>query len=62
MKRIAGIELTDEATATILAALRYYQTTTIHGDNIYAIASDDNTLTPLDSDEIDVLCEDLNTA
>ena len=57
--------LTREETATILAALRYYQQKGL-GDpenrplDIHEIASDDDDLISLDEDDIDGLCEKLN--
>jgi hypothetical protein len=50
--------------ATILAALRYWQvsgrTAATYAPE-YDIASDSGTLEPLSNDEIDALCERLNT-
>lgn len=51
--------------STVLAALRFYQSNLddepadIHA--IYTIATDDGDIDPLSADEIDTLCEKLNT-
>lgn len=51
----------DRETATILAALRYWQKClrywSIHGLDEDGIASTKDTVTPLGDDEIDALCE-----
>jgi hypothetical protein len=48
--------------ATVLAALRLWQqTANRHEDPLWNIATDEGTLEPLDEDEIDALCEQLNT-
>jgi hypothetical protein len=53
--------INNRAHATILEALRYYQRCTNPGDRqFFDIATDGGTLTPLDDDEIDSLCEELN--
>lgn len=46
---------------TILAALRHYQASTIISDDIRDIANNDHD-SPLDEDEIDALCEEINCA
>ena len=51
---------TPEELATVLAALRYWQRHRPSNPELHAIATDDGTLTPLDSEEIDALCERLN--
>jgi hypothetical protein len=57
--------LTREETATILAALRFYQQKGL-GDpqyrplDIHEIASDNDDVISLDEDDIDELCEKLN--
>jgi hypothetical protein len=45
---------------TVLAALRFWQNGGRHVDEIYDIASDGGTFTPLDAVEIDALCQRLN--
>lgn len=59
--------VTDRQHATILAALRFWQhhngadvMSPVNGIDFSKIASDDFTFAPLDADEIDTLCEDLN--
>lgn len=47
--------------ATILAALRYWQDAPGKADAFVEIASDGGNFTPLTADEIDDLCERLNT-
>jgi hypothetical protein len=56
---------TDQAQATILAALRYYQRAgqgepNNRSDDIHQIATDDGETVSLDAVAIDRLCEDLN--
>lgn len=48
---------------TLLAALRFYQSADRSNIDFHitSIASEDDTITPLSDDEIDALCEDLNT-
>ena len=63
--RIAG--LTEQDTATILAALRYYQQNgqgepDNRADDIHDIATAGDAVISLDSDGIDALCERINTA
>jgi hypothetical protein len=54
--------LTSQEAATILAALRRWQATTIFMErSLNEIATDMGTLTPLNNDEIDQLCEKINT-
>ena len=48
-------------TATILAALRFWQRKGSATEAEFQLASDDNSFLPLDSDEIDALCEVINT-
>ena len=55
----------DRETATILAALRYWQERTLpanpeRAEAIEEIATDGRTLDPLDEEEIDTLCEAIN--
>jgi len=55
----------DRETATILAALRYWQARTLPAnpervEAIEEIAADGRTLDPLDEEEIDTLCEAIN--
>ena len=55
--------VTSRALATILAALRYWQVSdrnTATKAPEYDIASDSGEFEPLDNDEIDALCEQLN--
>lgn len=47
--------------ATVLAALRLYQSHATVPTNIHMIASDGDQLDPLSDEEIDVLCQSLNT-
>lgn len=60
--------LDDAAHATVLAALRLYQYelgqpgSNAHALRFQDIATDDNTLKPLDARQIDALCESLNHA
>lgn len=53
-------KLTSRKLATVLAALRYWQRSGIQAIE-YDIASDGGTVEPLDIEEIDDLCEELNT-
>lgn len=53
------LSVTDRERDTILAALRHYQASTIIPDAIRDIANNDHD-NPLDADEIDALCEDIN--
>ena len=56
------MKTTSRQLATILAALRYWQREGImSGGHEHDIASDGDTLKPLTADEIDDLCEELNT-
>lgn len=57
--------LNKEQTATVLAALRFYQENGQgephnRSDAIHDIATDTGELTSLDADDIDALCEDIN--
>ena len=57
----------DRETATILAALRYWQARTLpakpeRAEAIEEIATDGRTLDPLDEEEIDTLCEAINVS
>lgn len=61
---MSGMSFNDRETATILAALRYWQKATLWDRSVGAaavIASDDGRFAPLNSAEIDVLCEKVNT-
>jgi len=58
------LSVTPRELATILAALRYWQVSdrnTATEAPEYDIASDAGQFEPLDNDEIDSLCEQLNT-
>jgi len=55
-------KLTDVERATILAALRFWQTTSQFARTQDPIATDEGRLVPLYDAEIDVLCETLNYA
>jgi hypothetical protein len=57
------VDLDQRELSSILAALRYMQSHMGNGDfrpDIDAIAANDNTIRPLDEDEIDALCERIN--
>jgi len=57
------LSVTPREFATILAALRYWQANdrnTAAQSPEYDIASDSGQFEPLDNDEIDALCEQLN--
>lgn len=50
------------AVATILAALRFWQREGLHsGGHEHDIATDNETLIPMNAAEIDALCERINT-
>lgn len=56
--------LNDRELATVLAALRYWQGLLLENAHVHdcgAIATDNGVLKPLEVDEIDALCERLNT-
>ena len=58
------LSITPREFATILAALRYWQANdrnTASNAPEYDIASDSGEFEPLGNDEIDTLCEQLNT-
>lgn len=55
------MELSDRDTGTLLAALRYYQIQTGIPVRFVDIASDEGKQTPLNSREIDDLCQRINT-
>ena len=58
-----SVTVDDRQLATILAALRYWQSPGSIGRLQYMdIATGGGTCEPLDEPEIDILCEDLNTA
>lgn len=64
-ERRVGVELTDREHATVLAALRYYQSVMRMGGGnppyrVVQIADNDGTLVPLSAEEIDTLCEGIN--
>lgn len=59
------IKLDEAEFATVLAALRYYQQEGMgepcnRSDDIQAIATNDDMVTSLDDEGIDILCERLN--
>ena len=57
------ITITPQELGTILAALRHWQTEIEDGDypgDLWDIASDGGTMVPLDAEDIDLLCENLN--
>jgi hypothetical protein len=62
------LAVSDRQLATILAALRFHQAENLQGDGkiadqaIKEIATDSSSLAALDSDEVESLCEVLNTA
>lgn len=59
-----GLILNDRELATVLAALRYYQSVMNFGGappfRVAQIASCDDTLLPLDACEVDDLCQRIN--
>lgn len=56
------VELDDRELGTVLAALRLWQQTTgCHGRDVMEIATDGGTFEELGVDEIDDLCERINT-
>lgn len=58
---VSFLDLTNAETATILAALRYYQMQTGIPVRITNIASDEGRLRPLSNMGIDDLCQKINT-
>ena len=54
------MNLTPEELATVLAALRYWQRHRPSNPELHDIATDGGTLTPLDAEDIDALCERIN--
>lgn len=55
------MKLDNRETATVLAALRYWQRCgDFAGDDIQDIASDSETFNPLSDTEVDELCERIN--
>ena len=52
--------LTREEIATMLAALRYWQNHRPSNPELHEIATDGGTLAPLDSSDIDALCNKIN--
>ncbi len=52
----------DRQTATVLAALRYWQREGLNssGHEIDAIATNDGEFAAMDAEEIDTLCEEIN--
>jgi hypothetical protein len=59
-RRDAAVALDERETGTVLAALRYWQAVGAPPARFVDIADDGGTLTPLDSGEIDALCERIN--
>lgn len=55
------MQLDSRQTATILAALRFWQRSKgLQNEAEFRIATNDHTLAPLGSEEIDALCEQIN--
>lgn len=66
MPKVIPVPKAERQRATILAALRFYQreliTPGVRDFAIEDIATDGGTLTALNCDEIDLLCEVINTS
>lgn len=64
-KDIVTLQVTERELATILAALRFYQRDDVIAEHrdaaILDIATNGGSFPPLDEDEVDRLCEALNT-
>lgn len=61
MSRVDDVKQLDaRQVAAIMAGLRLYQSVEVVPEDILSIATDGETLLPLESGEIDELCEELN--